>query len=243
MSDAPTILDLISNHTLSMEMAATMWAFVSEQRSFITAAVPRLAGKSIVADAVLSLRPPAVPVHELDGSMEEMDSFKLRAVGGYLSISEISQGPFQNYIWGEPTRRLFATLDAGYSLVATMHASGLEDIFEQICAGNGVGDDAASHIGFVIYIRRFGDEANGFWRRVTEVHEIHRIEGGRASGSLLHKWHEDDDSFEVLDSPMTLQHDGGDIVARVAVLREVAESERRSASDVAELVDRFAPRG
>ncbi len=130
LSEGPTVLNLINKHTLSVEMAATMWAFVSEQPSFISVAFPNLAGKTTVADAVLSMRPPAVQVHEID-----------------------------------------------------------------------------------------------------------RVDGGRPHGRLLHGWHEHDDTFEVVESPMTLQRGNGDIVARVAALSEVVESGRRSATDVAALVD------
>ena len=131
MAEAPTIIDLIGNGTLSAEMAATMWAFVGEQRSFISAAVPRLAGKTAVADAVMDMIAPDVHVHELSGDLAEMDSLAQQSTGGYLRISEISRGPFQNYVWGESARRLFDTVSAGYSLVATMHAAGLDDVFHR----------------------------------------------------------------------------------------------------------------
>ena len=239
MADAPTIVDLISNGTLSAEMAATMWAFVREQRSFICAAIPRLAGKTAVADAVLNMLPSNIPVQYLSGTVAEMDSLKQQSTGGYLSIPEISDGPFQHYIWGESTRRLFDTLTAGYSLVATMHASGLDDVFRQICVDNEVGDDAASRIGFVIYIRRFGDEAKGYWRRVAEVHEIDRVELGRAHGRILHRWIEDEDRFEMLEWPATLKCSLEDIVGRVSGLKDLVESGRSSAADLARMVARF----
>ena len=196
---------------MSVEMAVTMWAFVSEQRSFVSVAEPRLADKTAVAEAVMQMRQPGVPINKLDGTMEQMDSFKQKAPGGYLMISEIRQGPFQDYIWGELTLRLFGTLDAGYSLMTTQHASGLDDVFEQICVGNQVDDAAASRIGLVIYIRRFGDETNGFWRRVTEVHEADRVEGGRAHGRLLHSWREADDTFEAVEPPAALQQHNGSL--------------------------------
>jgi hypothetical protein len=240
VAESPTIIDLISNGTLSPEMAATMWAFAGERRSFISAAVPRLAGKTAIADAVLDMVAPGVPVHELSGEVAEMDAFRRQRTGGYLRISEISRGPFQNYVWGDTARRLFDAVSAGYSLVATMHADGLDDVFQQICVDNEVGDDAASRIGFVICIRRLGDETSGYWRRVAELHEIDRVEGGRANGRLLHRWIEDEDRFETLEWPATLGYDHEQMAARAAALKDRAKSGRRSATDVAEMVAGFA---
>ena len=93
MAESPTIIDLISNGTLSLEMAATMWAFVGEGRSFISAAVPRLAGKTAIADAVMDMVASGVPVHELSGDVAEMDKLRRQRTGGYLRISEISRVP------------------------------------------------------------------------------------------------------------------------------------------------------
>ena len=113
-------------------------------------------------------------------------------------------------------------------------------MFQQICVDNEVSNDAASQIGFVIYIRRLGDETSGFWRRVAELHEIDRVEGGRARGRLLHRWIEADDRFEMLEWPATLGYGHGEMAARAAALRDRVESDRRSASDVAEMVAGFA---
>ena len=240
VAESPTIIDLISNGTMSAEMAATMWAFAVERRSFISAAVPRLAGKTAIADAVMDMVALDVPVHELSGDVAEMEAFRRQRTGGYLRISEISRGPFQNYVWGETARRLFDAVSAGYALVATMHADGLDDVFQQICVDNEVSDDAASQIGFVIYIRRLGDETNGFWRRVAELHEIDGVEGGRSRGRVLHRWIEDEDRFEMLEWPATLGYGHEEMATRAAALRDRAESGRRSASDVAEMVAGFA---
>jgi len=56
-SQVPTILDLIANGTMSAEMAATLWATVDEGRSFVVVAIPRLAGKSTVANAIGGIWP------------------------------------------------------------------------------------------------------------------------------------------------------------------------------------------
>ena len=240
MANAPTIIDLIRNGTLSTEMAATLWTAVSEKNSFISAAVPRLAGKTTTAMAVLDLLPPSVPVNKLDGTIEDMDAYRDRALGGYLTIAEISEGRFQDYIWGEETRHLFETLNAGYSFMATLHADSVEDVFAQICQGNGISDEAASRIGFAFYILRFGEDESNFWRRVAAVYEIDRVEGGKPTARLLHRWLQADDRFESVESPRTLSATPQQIAARATALKSLLDSGNGSPNDIEQLAATFA---
>ena len=53
-----TIAELVRNGTLSADIAAVLWCAVDAEASFLTAAVPRLAGKSTTSNAVLALRRP-----------------------------------------------------------------------------------------------------------------------------------------------------------------------------------------
>ena len=236
MPEAPTILDLVRNGTMSAQMAATLWAAVDARLSWVIAAVPRFAGKSTVAAAMLALLPTEVPVHRLSGDEQEMVGLKQAATGGYLVVAEVSQAPMPAYIWGPPVRRVFNTLSAGYSLATALHAPGREEVFEVICQGNGITDQDASKIKLLVYIRRFGDDPDTFWRRVAEVHEIDRVEGGRPVGRLLHRWIEDDDRFEVVETPRLLQ-DGPEVLeARVARLEMMIEAGRTTAADVASMV-------
>ena len=232
-SQAPTILDLIVNGTMSAEMAATLWATVDEGRSFVVAAIPRLAGKSTVGNAALAMLPPDVPVHRLSGEEEEMGRLKDDATGGYLVVGEFSQGPVPGYIWGSPVRRVFDTMTAGYSLATTLHAPGLTETFGEICQGCGVTDERASNIGLMVYLLRFGDDPD-FWRRAAEIHEVDDVEGGVPRGRLLHRWVEEDDRFEVVERPRTIR--ANDLEARTARLNAQVESRRTTAEDVARMV-------
>ena len=122
MSNDLSIADLIANGTLSADQAATLWAMVEEQHSFVVVAIPRLAGKSTTMDAILGLLSPTVPVHRLSGDEAEMARLKAEAKGGYLIASEISPGPVHDYLWGAPVLRLFDTLTFGSSLPTAMAA-------------------------------------------------------------------------------------------------------------------------
>lgn len=236
MPDAPTILDLIRNGTMSAEMAATFWAAMNQQLSFVAVAIPRLAGKTTVSNAMLSLLPPEVPVHRLSGDEAEMDRLKQEATGGYLVVGEFSEAPVSHYIWGAPVRRVFDTLNAGYSLAVALHAPSLQETFDAICQGNGVTDQQASRIKLMVYIRRFGDDPDTFWRRLAEVHEIDHVEGGRPVGRQLHRWVEEDDRFEVVEQSSLLGASSEELTRRSAILREMVQMERTTAADVSQMV-------
>lgn len=236
MPEPPTILDLIRNGTMSADMAATLWAAVDQRLSFVTVAIPRLAGKTTVTNAILALLPPDVPVHRLSGQEEEMLRLRRAATGGYLVVGEFSQAPVPTYIWGAPVRRVFDTMMAGYSLAVALHAPSLQETFDAICLGNGITDEQASRMGMMLYIRRFGDDPATFWRRLAEVNEVEGVQRGRPAGRLLHRWVESEDRFEVVEAPRKVQATPAELAARSARLRKMVEAGHTTAADVARMV-------
>lgn len=233
---SPTIIDLIHNGTMSVEIAATLWAAVDARRSLIVVAVPRLAGKSTVENAVLALLPPEVPLHHMTGSAEQRAQLKAAAAGGYLVVPEFSQGPVPGYIWGQPVREIFDAMTAGYALATSLHAPGLQEAFDDICQANGVAYDDASRIGVVVYIRRFWDGPDSYRRRVAEVHEIDRVVHGRPLGRLLHRWLEHEDRFERVDLPRAF---ADDLSGRAARLSGQVESGRSGPEAVAAMAEEY----
>ncbi len=231
-----TIAELVRNGTMSAEIAATLWAAVDEQRSFLTVAVPRFAGKSTLSNAVLALRPSDVALHHVDGTPELMERLKRERLGGYLVVAEFSQAPVPGYIWGEPVRRVFQTLAAGYSLQAALHAPGVEDAIRVVTEENGVSDEQASVFDLVLYIERFGDDHDSFWRRLSEVYEVDAVENGRPLGRTLYRWLPDGDRFEAAEAPQGFATDRADLEARAAVLAELGGSGHVSEADVAAAV-------
>lgn len=234
-----TIAELVRNGTLSAEIAATLWAAVDERRSFLTVAIPRFAGKSTLSSAVLALRPPDVALHQVDGSPELMARLRRESAsggGGYLVVAEFSRAPVPGYIWGEPVRRVFDTLPAGYSLQAALHAPGVEEAIRAVTEGNGVSDEQASVIDLVLYIELFGEDFDTFRRRLSHVYEVDRVEGGKPVGRTLFRWVADGDRFEVVEAPRGFAQDRGDLAARAAVIEELARSGRTSEQDVAAAV-------
>jgi hypothetical protein len=234
-----TIVDLVRNGTLSAELAALFWSAVEEQMSFIVAAVPRLAGKSTTSAAILQMCPPDVPLHHVAGEPEVMDVLREERLGGYLVVAEFSQAPVPGYIWGEPVRRVFDTLAAGYSLQACLHAPSPVDAVLEITRGNQVSDEAASRIGLVIYIERFGTDMTNFWRRIAEVYEVDYVEGGRPYGRTLYRWEPRSDRFEVVERPRNFAQDHGLVLSRAEVISDLAQSGRTSSPELEAALARF----
>lgn len=188
--------DLVRNGTMSAEIAATLTTAVRETRSFVVFAVPRLAGKSTMLEAMLARRPRGVPVRTVTGAAAEMAALERTREGGYLLIQEISKAAaIDGYIWGAPVRRVFRTLASGYSLAVALHAPSVKDAFEIISHGNAVPDEDASRIQLAVYIRSLGEWQAPVGRRVAEVHEIERVVGGVPQARLLHRWDEARDRF------------------------------------------------
>jgi type IV secretory pathway ATPase VirB11/archaellum biosynthesis ATPase len=237
-----TIAELVRNGTMSAEIAALLWAAVDEQVSFLTVAVPRLAGKSTTSEAVLALRRPDVPLHRVAGEPELMERLKQEQRGGYLVVGEFSQAPVPGYIWGPPVHRVFDTLSAGYSLQTCLHAPGPEAAVQEVTLGNGIGDEQASVLKLIIYIERFGTDMSNFWRRISQVYELHKVENGAAIGHPLFRWHSDGDRFEKLMDAHQFARDHADLERRAALIGELAASGRTSTADVEAAVSDYRAR-
>ena len=239
MAGEITVAELVRNGTMSAEIAATLWAAVDEQRSFLTVAIPRFAGKSTLSNALLALRKPDVPLHQVDGSPGQAQKLSREQLGGYLVVGEFSKAPVPGYIWGEPVRRVFETLEAGYSLQASLHAPGVEEAIRVVTEGNGVSDELASAFELVLYIERFGEDEQSFWRRLAEVYEVDRVTNGRPEGRTLFRWQADEDRFDKVAAPLGFASGLNEIEKRTAVIADLASTGRTAESDVAAALAEF----
>lgn len=233
----PTLLDLVANGTLDGDVAATLWSIADERRSFMTVAVPRFAGKSTVSAAILKFARPDTPIHTLSGDEAQMENLARRPDGGYLVVGEFSRAPVDNYIWGAPVRKVFETVAAGFSLVTALHAPTVEEAYDRICSGNGVSDEDASTIHYMLYIERHGESEEDFWRRISAVWEVERVVDGVPRARLLHRWDEDTDTFETVERPRLLDAGPALLQDRADRVRSVVAQGRTSAADVQSLRD------
>jgi hypothetical protein len=197
-----TLADLVRNRTMSAEIAATLAGAVEEHRSFLIFAVPRLAGKSTVKQAMLAWAGAGTPVRLMTADPAETARLRSGDGRGYLVIPEISQHPVApGYIWGEPVRRVFGTLERGYALAAALHAPDAETAFDIVCRGNGVPDAEAARIRLAVYIRSLGEWQDPTRRVIEAVHEVDGVRGGRPRLRPLHRWDESADRFVTVNEP------------------------------------------
>lgn len=238
--DQLTIAELVRNGTMSADMAGLLWAAVDEAVSFMTVAVPQNAGKSTLANAVLALRAPDVPLHPVGNEPELLERLKRERLGGYLVVGEFNPRMVRNYIWGEPVRRVFDALTAGYSLQTSLHAPGAVEGMREITRGSEVSDERAAAMKLVLYIEMFGESwAPDVKRRLLDVYEVRGVEGGEPIGQSLFRWHKQEDRFEKVAEPQQFGRDRADVARRSVIIGELAASGRTSATDVAQAVASF----
>jgi hypothetical protein len=224
-------------------MAAVLWAAVGEQQSFLTVAVPRFAGKTTTSNAILAMRPPEVPAYLVAGEPDVMERLKRERRGGYLVVAEFANAPVPGYIWGAPVRRVFETVrEGGYSLQTALHAPGVDAAILEVTRGNAVSDEDASVFKLVLYIERFGTGLGDFWRRITDLYEVHEVRDGRPVGQSLFRWRADGDQFEKLAEPSQFGLDRADLAARTAVIQGLARSGSSSPEEVGAAIETFRNR-
>ena len=223
-----SIADLVANGTLDANVAGTLWAAVAENLSFLTVAVPRNAGKTTVASAMLALRKPETPLHFAYGEADELERLRLQKAGGYVVVGEFSPWRMPSYIWGDSVRRVFETLRHGYSLQTSLHAPGVEPAIRVITEENGINDADASHLKLVVYV----EVARSGVRRISEVFEVDEVIGGRPIGRPLFRWDRERDQFDNLNEPANFGTDRSLLQRRREGIAELVAEGRTSITDV-----------
>jgi hypothetical protein len=181
---------------MSSDIAETLRATARAKRSFLVMAVPRLAGKSTVMQAMLDERPNPAPLRTVAEDGDDPAALLRESRGGYIRIPEISRYPAApGYIWGAPVRRVFAGVGDGVSLAAALHAPDPDEAFAIICDGCGVSDTDAAKIEIVVYLRSLGRWQEPTRRVVSTVHEISGVRRGKPAARLLFSWDEATDRF------------------------------------------------
>lgn len=188
--------DLVRNHTLSPDMAATLSIAVRQRRGLLVAAIPRLAGKTTTMHAALAEAD--APVHVLSSALPSL-GIPAAPDGGYLVLSEIARAPFAEYLWGAPVRTAFEVARRdGFPIAAALHAGGVEEAFDIVTRGNQVPDEDAARLELMVYIRTLGRDWTAPERRVVaEMYEVLGVVGGRPDVRLLYHWDEARDRFEL----------------------------------------------
>jgi type IV secretory pathway ATPase VirB11/archaellum biosynthesis ATPase len=181
---------------MSSDIAAVLRDAARDRRSFIVVAVPRLAGKSTVLNAILAERPRTAPVRTLAADGDDIDRLVQESKGGFLVIPEITRSAaMPGYVWGADVRRIFKAAADGVSVAATLHADGTDDAFSQICRGCGVPDADAARVTLAVHLRSLGSWEEPTRRVVQSVDRIDGVKDGRPRKTTLFHWDEQKDRF------------------------------------------------
>lgn len=189
----PTFDDLIANRTLTPEIAALLIEAGRTKRSFLVFAEPRLAGKTTLQELMLAHAPPGTPVRTVGVDGDDVAALAREARGGYLVIPEIARPRSSGratpgYIWGEPVRATFAA--RGCSLAVVLHADSADEALA-IIRENDVPEADLERLELLIHLRSLGHWEEPTRRVVAHIHE------GVTARTLLHRWDEAGDRFEV----------------------------------------------
>jgi type IV secretory pathway ATPase VirB11/archaellum biosynthesis ATPase len=164
----PTILELISAGTLTVELAADLWIRIASGASLIVAASPPRSGKTTLLTALLVFLPENTEFYFTRGWGETFDLPPMSdEQKTYLLINELSDHlPY--YSWGPYGRKAFELLADGYGLASTMHADTPEEVVADLRNNLGVPVEHLTHIDLCITLR-LDREVGRLQRRVNEV--------------------------------------------------------------------------
>ena len=192
---ALTLDDLVANRTMSPEIAATLRDAAASRRSYLVIALPRLAGKSTVGNAMLEIaRRAGAPVRELGEDGTDVAALAREARGGYLYVPEVSRVPVTaGYVWGAPVRLAFAATKDGTSLSTSLHADSAEDALAVLRA-NDVPEEHIASLALIVHLRSLGEWENPTRRVVAGVYEP-VLRDGTVTARVLHRWDEARDRF------------------------------------------------
>ena len=165
-----SVLDLLEAGTLSLPRAAWLLARIERGASWLVGAVPGGAGKTTVMSALLAM----LPAGERVRLASPGTGWESSAPGECVVAYEISPGPYEAYIWGEPVRRLARLGRSGCRIVTNLHADTLEQARRQIVEDNGVPAEDFDAFGMFLPVSVGG----GLTRSRREVRAIHYHENG-----------------------------------------------------------------
>ncbi|MEI7904246.1 MAG: hypothetical protein WCI43_02390 [Candidatus Firestonebacteria bacterium] len=156
-----TLIDLIREKSLPLELAAFLLCRVSKGDSFLTGAVPGGAGKTTLMCALINCIPN-------DMLIRHAESPAAMLLGENLPPScfvchEIGRGDYFAYLWGEEARQFFRLKSYGHILASNLHADNLEEARLQLVKQNGVKENEFNSVNLYLFL------AYGVQRKVSSV--------------------------------------------------------------------------
>ena len=272
--DPRSVVELIGAHVLDAELAATLWLLVEGRVPVVVGAQARGAGKTTLLNALLTFLPAGVRVVELVGEAEDFAWLPQASELGWpgravpppiglpapirpdttvLLATELSDH-LPAYTWGASARIAVRATSIGYGLAATIHADGLDEVFDLLSRPpNLLTDDELSHLGVVLILHRIDRDR----RRVVAAHYVRPVARDghghlqRLGPAVLATWDPGTDTFEGFgwgitpELAMRVGRRAGDFEVeadrRTAFLEDLVRAGTTSADDVRRALRSYVP--
>lgn len=143
-----SLLNLIEEKTLDLELAAFLVSHISRGASYITGSGPGGVGKTTSKNALLSFVPAGLSFFKaLPGAVTDVEKTRSCAIA-----DELSGGRPPTYLWGDDLREFFALSQKGHFLTSTIHADNLEETHNQIVVENDVPIEQFRALKLIVHI-------------------------------------------------------------------------------------------
>lgn len=201
-----SIVDLVNANTLSVEMAAFLFAMMSDNASFLTAAKPGNAGKTTLMACILMFLPSDTRIVTIGGPSAMAQTPQDGNGSVCYLCHEIGNGPWYGYLWGKHVGEYFKRVSKYRSIASCMHADTTEEMRGILLSDAlDVAEEDFRKLDFILFMN-LEQKGGQFTRRVSTLYEA-EDDGSRNGGGYrpLFVWDRNSDTFHQQGDSLRLQ--------------------------------------
>lgn len=219
-----SIVDLLYDNTLNVEMAAYLLYIVEHGASFLTAAGPGNAGKTTLMQCLLTYLPSNTRIVTIsDAAM--LSSPPVRNERTYYLVHEIGSGSWFGYLWGNDVGRFFSLIDKEHFLASCIHADTLDEIRTILLSDElNVAEEDFRKLDLILFMHL---ERSGFkyTRRIASIYEATGASVEHPSHKSIFLWDRETDTFHKQEDSI--------------LLKKLADKEGKSREQVNEQISEY----
>ncbi|MEK7215323.1 MAG: hypothetical protein AAB289_07000 [Chloroflexota bacterium] len=231
---APTIsvVDLIQQHVLSLDIAALVGTLVGHRSPLISVGgYQRHTGKTTLLNALLGFASADTTFVVTKGNAERFEFLDASPPERTCVLVGEFSDHMPRYLWGQRAARVVRLVEQGYTFAGTMHAHSVDDLVEQFVAAPVSLERAElARTGALLMFQDFRETPAGVQRRVTGVARLYpasRGPGGLGAKSLA-VWDPRDDTWNLFSSDETWDELARWAGLSAAALRSQTEARREA---------------